>query len=255
MPLLGGSNRPSLHSPRMSSPRFLIERIPASGETVWLPRDEARHALGSRRLGAGDPIELVDGRGGLALARVGSDRDREGNLAVQAGATRSMPRPSPAIHVATAVPKGDRLSSMLDAAGELSVESITPLDCERSVVPADRLGGERAERILVEAMKQSRGLWCTEIRPPSAPAAFAAGAHAAGQRVLLLDASGVSLVRAAQGAPAIALLVGPEGGFTQGEMDALVAAGAAKASLGPGILRIELAVAVACGAIRAAQQV
>jgi 16S rRNA (uracil1498-N3)-methyltransferase len=235
----------------MATPRFLVDRIPALGQTAWLPREEARHAVGSRRLGAGDPIELVDGRGGLALAHVGNDRDRDGNLAAQVREVQYAARPRPAIQVATAVPKGDRLSSLLDAAGELAAESLTPLDCERSVVPADRLGGERPTRILVEAMKQSRGLWCTEIRPPSEPLAFARGAHAAGQRVLLLDPAGLPLIRAVQGAESIALLVGPEGGFSESEIAQVADAGAAKASLGSGILRIELAVAVACGAIRA----
>jgi len=238
----------------MATPRFLVDRIPAGGESAWLPRDEARHALGSRRLGAGDPIELVDGRGGLALAHVGNDRDREGNLAAQVSEVRHAPRPQPAIHVATAVPKGDRLSSLLDAAGELGVESLTPLDCERSVVPADRLGGERPARILVEAMKQSRGLWWTEIRPPSDPWAFTRHAHAAGQRVVLLDPAGLPLLRTVQNAASIALLVGPEGGFSESEVAQITDAGAARAALGPGILRIELAVAVACGAIRAAHE-
>jgi 16S rRNA (uracil1498-N3)-methyltransferase len=238
----------------MAAPRFLIERIPASGETAWLPREEARHALSSRRLGAGDPIELVDGRGGLALACVGNDRDRDGNLAVQVSEVRHAPRPQPSLHVATAVPKGDRLSSLLDAAGELAVESLTPLDCERSVVPADRLGGERPTRILVEAMKQSRGLWCTEIRPPSDPVTFARQAHAAGRRVLLLDPAGPPLVHAVHDAASIALLVGPEGGFSETELAQILFAGATRASLGSGILRIELAVAVACGAIRAAHE-
>ena len=237
----------------MAAPRFLIERIPVAGGTAWLPREEARHALGSRRLGAGDPVELVDGRGGLAHAQVGSSRDHDGNLAVEVSEVRHVPRPRPAIHVATAIPKGDRLSTLLDASGELAVESLTPLRCERSVVPADRLGGERSERILVEAMKQSRGLWCTEIRPPSDPAAFVRHASAAGHRVMLLDPAGAPLAQAAQGAESIALLIGPEGGFSPSELDQ-AGASAERASLGPGILRIELAVAVACGAIRAAQQ-
>lgn len=238
----------------MATPRFLVERIPASGETAWLPREEARHALGSRRLGSGDPIELVDGRGGLALATVGTDRDRDGNLAAKVSEARHAARPQPAIHVATAVPKGDRLSTLLDAVGELAVESLTPLDCERSVVPADRLGGDRPARILIEAMKQSRGLWCTEIRPSSDPVAFAHQASAAGRRVLLLDPEGPPLAGAVRGAASIALVVGPEGGFSEVELARIIDAGGTKASLGPGILRIELAVAVACGAIRAAQE-
>jgi len=238
----------------MAAPRFVVESLPSQGAVAWLDREEARHAVGSRRLGEGDPVELVDGRGGVALATLGRDRDHAGNLAATVAEVRRFPRPVPALHVASAVPKGDRLGTMLDAVGELAVSSFTPLDCDHSVTPAARVAGERAGRILAEAMKQSRGLWCTEIRPPSNPAAFAREAHAAGRRVLLLDPSGPPLTRAVHDAASIALLVGPEGGFSETELAQICDAGAAKASLGPGILRIELAVAVACGAIRAAQE-
>ena len=83
-------------------------------------------------------------------------------------------RASPALHVATAVPKGDRLGTLLDGLGQLAVQSVTPLDCERSVTPADRLSGERPVRILAEAMKQSRGAWLPEVRHPATPEDFAA---------------------------------------------------------------------------------
>jgi 16S rRNA (uracil1498-N3)-methyltransferase len=248
MPLLGGFRIAQLDSVFMARPRFLLERIPAPGGTAWLSRDESRHALGSRRLGPGDPVDLVDGGGSVASARIGSDRDREGNLGAEVIEVRQVPRPHPSIHVATAVPKGDRLSTLLDAAGELAVASLTPLDCERGVVPAERLGGER---ILAEAMKQSRGAWCTTIRAPASPEAFARQARADGCTVLVLDAAGKPLAQMAEKSGAIALLVGPEGGFSDAELARLDEAGAARASLGSGILRIEMAVAAACGTIRA----
>lgn len=235
----------------MAPPRFLLERIPAPGGIAWLPREEARHAVGSRRLGAGDPIELVDGLGGVARARVGSERDRDGNLATEVLEVERRPRPAPAIHVGTAVPKGDRLSTLLDAAGELAVESLVPLECERGVVPADRLGGERSQRILAEAMKQSRGAWSTAIGMPASPEAFVRASLQSGCLVLMLDLAGAPLVEAARGAARIALLVGPEGGFSEAERERVLAAGARTASLGPGVLRVEMAVAAACGAIRA----
>jgi 16S rRNA (uracil1498-N3)-methyltransferase len=235
----------------MAPPRFLLEHIPATGGTAWLGRDEARHALGSRRLGPGDPVDLVDGRGSVAAARIGTDRDRDGNLAAEVIELRQVPRPRPSIHVATAVPKGDRLSTLLDAAGELAAETLVPLDCERSVVPAERLGGERSVRILAEAMKQSRGAWATAIRAPASPEAFARQARVDGCTVLVLDAAGQPLVRMAEGVESIAVLVGPEGGFSEAELARLIDAGAERASLGAGILRIEMAVAAACGAIRA----
>lgn len=235
----------------MATPRFLLDTLPAAGGTAWLDRDEARHALGSRRLGEGDPVDLIDGRGGVAGAVIGRERDHLGNLQVLVREVRSLSRPSPALHLGTAVPKGDRLGTLLDAAGELAVESVTPLDCEHSVTPADRLSGERPMRILAEALKQSRGAWMTEIRPSATPEAFAAAHRAAGRVVAVLDPRGAPLATLAAGQASIALLVGPEGGFSERELRAVQQVGARAASLGPTVLRIELAAAVACGAVRA----
>jgi 16S rRNA (uracil1498-N3)-methyltransferase len=235
----------------MGTPRFLLDSLPPAGGLAWLDRDEARHALGSRRLGEGDAVDLVDGRGGLARAVLGRERDHDGNLSATVQERVQVPRPAPALHLATAVPKGDRLGTLLDAVGELAVESVTPLDCEHSVTPADRLGGERPARILAEALKQSRGAWLTEIRPSSTPTSFAAAHAAAGTLVALLDPRGEPLARIAGGHGAVALLVGPEGGFSERELQALREAGARPASLGPTVLRIELAAAVACGTLRA----
>ena len=236
----------------MAAPRFLIESLPAEGEVAWLDRDEARHAVGSRRLGEGDPVELVDGRGGVATARLGRDRDHAGNLGAVVAEVRRFPRPEPSIHAAAAVPKGDRLGTMLDAVGELAVNSFTPLDCDHSVTPAAKVAGERAGRILAEALKQSRGAWLTELRPERDPAAFVKAAVEAGQRAVVLDPRGRPLAQAVAGADAVALVAGPEGGFSEAELRAMHEAGAVPASLGCTVLRVELAVAVACGVLRAA---
>ena len=238
----------------MSAPRFLLETIPAPGGIAWLDRDEARHAVGSRRLGEGDAVDLVDGAGALAEARLGLERDRDGKLAAHVTSVQRVERPCPALHVATAVPKGDRLGTLLDALGQLAVETVTPLDCERSVTPAERMAGERPQRILCEALKQSRGAWRTELRPACDPATFARQAAAAGQAVFMLDPRGTALVPQAAGVRSIALLVGPEGGFSEGEMRSLAESQARAASLGGTVLRIELAAAAACAAIRAMGQ-
>jgi 16S rRNA (uracil1498-N3)-methyltransferase len=235
----------------MAAPRFLVESLPAEGAVAWLDRDEARHAVGSRRLAEGDPVELVDGRGGVATARLGRDRDHAGNLAAVVAQVQRTPRPSPALHVASAVPKGDRLGTMLDAIGELAVASFTPLDCDHSVTPASRVAGDRAGRILAEAMKQSRGAWLTEVHQAGDPVRFAASAAGQGWRAIILDPRGRPLTEVAAGAAAVALLAGPEGGFSEVELRGMHEAGAVPASLGGTVLRVELAVAVACGTLRA----
>jgi 16S rRNA (uracil1498-N3)-methyltransferase len=235
----------------MAAPRFLLRTLPVAGETAWLDRDEARHAVGSRRLGEGDVVELVDGRGGVATARLGRERDRDGDLGAVVERVERLARPAPALHVGSAVPKGDRLSTLLDAVGELAVHSLTPLACERSVTPPDKLAGDRTTRILTEAMKQSRGAWLTDVHAPMSPLDFARASVQAGHCTLLLDAAGAPLATLAARHASIAFIVGPEGGFSDAEREQLIAAGATPASLGATVLRVELAVAVACGAVRA----
>lgn len=235
----------------MATPRFLLDTLPPAGGVAWLDRDEARHALGSRRLGEGDPVDLVDGRGGVARAVLGRERDPQGNPGALVREVQRVPRPVPALHLGTAVPKGDRLGTLLDAVGELAVQSVTPLDCDHSVTPADRLTGERPARILAEALKQSRGAWLTEVRPASSPAAFVQAHRAAGSLTVVLDPRGQALSKMVPGHASIAFLVGPEGGFSERELRDLHDAGAVPASLGATVLRIELAAAVACGTVRA----
>ena len=128
----------------MAHPRCIVEKLPAVGDIAWLSKDEAKHAMGSRRLEAGDALELVDGRGGVALSMILPTRNAAGETGAQVSACHIQPRQTPDIHVAAAIPKGDRLATMLDMLGQLCVASFTPLDCERGVVPADRFDGARA---------------------------------------------------------------------------------------------------------------
>ena len=58
----------------MSTPWFHVTSLPAAGDSIVLDRDEAKHALGVRRLGAGDGVTVFDGRGGIAEATITGER-------------------------------------------------------------------------------------------------------------------------------------------------------------------------------------
>jgi len=234
---------------------FLVRPIPVVGAAALLSRDEARHATAARRLRPGDMVTLFDGRGARALARLGAKRATDGSLAVEVVQRVDVPRPVPAIVLGTAIPKGDRWSTLLDMAAQLGASRIVPLECERSVVRSASIKRDRAERILLEACKQSRRPWCPELAGAMTP------------EVLVRATAGISLIAqpggrtlsqlmampvAAGGAAEIALLIGPEGGFSDREVSACVAAGAHALALGEGILRVETACAAALAIIGAA---
>ena len=232
----------------MSTPWFHVPRLPSVGETLALDRDEAKHAVGVRRLGAGDGVTVFDGSGGIAQAAITGDRDRDGNPLVRVTASGRQERTGRDVVVGVAPPKGDRLSTLLDMLGQLGVTAIVPLDTRHGVVDADGINRTRAARILLEACKQSRSAWIPELRPATSPEAFARDAAADGRTVLLAHPGGEPMPAARPARAAIA--VGPEGGFAQQEVDAACAAGARPVDLGPTILRVETAAVAMAAALR-----
>ncbi len=234
----------------MAHPRCIVEKLPAVGDIAWLSKDEAKHAMGSRRLEAGDALELVDGRGAVALSNILPTRNAAGETGAQVCAHHTQPRLTPDIHIAAAIPKGDRLGTMLDMLGQLAVASFTPLDCERSVMAADRFDGARAHRIFVEAMKQSRGAWTTQVASACTPKSCAQHCHAHNIPAFIAHPGGRSLANAPFDQVCCMILIGPEGGFTDAEIAHMQEARAIQISLGATTLRIEAAAAMAAAFVR-----
>ncbi|MEE3329089.1 MAG: RsmE family RNA methyltransferase [Myxococcota bacterium] len=227
----------------MKLPWFYAETIGAPGAHVELGPEEARHASKATRLRPGDGAVISDGQG--QTARVQIQESTKGRVSGLIEEIEIWPRSRPALHLASALPKGDRLSTLLSMATQIGIHSFTPLQCERSVVPAPEHTPDRWERIVREAAKQSQQPWLPELREGQ-PLAFYAEAWAESARLLQLDPHGESLDPAAlasapAGPEAIALLVGPEGGFTEGESRELQSRGATTWALSTGVLRIETA--------------
>lgn len=234
------------------SPWFYLDAIPPVGETATLSGDEARHVLGSRRLSAGDSIVVFDGRGTIARTTMIEAPSRR-TVTVRVDEVSHEPQPSPPIHLATALPKGDRLSMMVNMAAQLGAASILPMTCARSVVRVRPNLWPRLERITLEACKQSRQPWRPTIAPETTPAELSGVcdgpilvAHPGGRplRDAVLDSAVTT-----SGTESVTLVIGPEGGFTDDEVATLTDAGALTVDLGPSVLRLETAaVAVLAGA-------
>jgi 16S rRNA (uracil1498-N3)-methyltransferase len=230
----------------MASPWFFVEVLPGAGSAVALDPREAKHALGARRLGAGDEVVLFDGRGGLAKAAIEAGRSRAG-LAARVLELSHAAAPARAIHLAAALPKGDRSAVMLSMATQLGMKTFTPLRCARSEVEPGPGSAERWQRIMIEACKQSRRPFLPRLHRAEEPLHVLQRSDTV---ALFAHPGGASIVEALaeREAPDVTLLVGPEGGFTQEEVRSLTDAVAVQVDLGPGILRIETAAALMVGA-------
>lgn len=248
--------RPSLHDGRrlpimrgMSVPRFFVDSLSAG--CVLLPEREARHALMSRRLKAGQEVTLFDGAGTDAPGRIVS-ADRNG-VRIEVAAVAPRARPRPELTLATALPKGARQDVLIEKCTELGVAAIQPLLTERSVASATTHRLQKWRQTAIEAAKQSNQCWLPELRAPRPLAAVLADLSLFD--LMLLAAScetpDTTLTREIdlQAANRIIGFVGPEGGWAKQEFEAILGAGARPVTLGPNVLRIETAAIALCAAV------
>jgi 16S rRNA (uracil1498-N3)-methyltransferase len=235
--------------------RILVDGLSAgAGGTVAVDGEEARHALRVKRVRMGEKVELMDGRGGVALGVVveadEGGKKRDGSLVVRVESVRHVDPERPRVEVWTAAAKGGRVDDLVDQLSQAGATKWRPLEAARSVSEPREAKMERLERIACEASKQCGRAWVMEIGPMAGMEEAVRGGE--GVRVVVCDAAGEPWrAEMGSGAEVIRLLVGPEGGWTAEELGAARAAGAVTARFGPHVMRIETAGVVACGVVRA----
>jgi 16S rRNA (uracil1498-N3)-methyltransferase len=217
---------------------------------VTLRGREGKHASTVRRLAPGERADITDGAGTVAECVVAAARPGELDLTVLT--RRTVARPQPQVAVLQAIPKGDRGELAVELLTEVGADIIVPWAAERSVAVwrGDRAAKSRARwcSAAEEAAKQSRRAWFPEVTEQADLAA--AKRRVAGASVaIMLDPDAAEPVTAVElpAAGEIVLVVGPEGGISPAEADALQKAGAVPARLGPTVLRASTAGVVAAG--------
>lgn len=235
--------------------RLLVEAGSLCAGAREVAGDDHHYLFRVRRLAAGDRLVLFDGEGLEADAEVTSAGPRSGGLAV--GAPRRVDVAAPRLTVLLSIIKGERMDWCVAKLVELGIGRIVPLAAERSVVRLDgERAGRRVERYRAQvraAAQQSRCGLLPRVDPVSGLAEALALVAGAALKLLLWEDPRAIPLRSAlpAAAPAsVAVLVGPEGGFTGDEVEQAVAAGFVPVSLGRRILRAETA-AVASAAILA----
>jgi 16S rRNA (uracil1498-N3)-methyltransferase len=234
--------------------RAFVDAPLAAGANITLPAAPAAHLTRVLRLRAGDRVVLFNGRGGEYDAQLSA----VGRTGVQAriDAHHAVERESALqVTLLQAIARGERMDLVVQKATELGVAAIVPLICERSVVQLDASGGERRSAhwraVAVAACEQCGRNRLPHIAPVSLFEA-ACGAAADATRVLLDPAASVPLVNAAAAAGrALTLLIGPEGGLSEGECRLAERSGFVACRLGPRTLRTETAALAALAAVQA----
>jgi 16S rRNA (uracil1498-N3)-methyltransferase len=229
----------------MVEPLFHQDNLVAEvGSLVDLDGPEGKHAVQVRRMRQGEAIQLSDGKG---LRVRGTVAELSGStLKLQVVEVIREELPARQITLVQALAKGDRDELAIQAATELGATGIIPWQASRSISRWDGLkiskGQARWQQIVSEAAKQSLRVYTPEVKN-LVDTKELADLVSSYDLVLVLDTSATQGV-AEVGIPSsgsFALIVGPEGGIDQSELDALQAAGAKLVSLGANVLRTSTA--------------
>ena len=214
-----------------------------SGQLLELSPEAGQHVAVVLRMQPGDPLTLFNGENSEFEAII--DKVKKKQVLVSLGAEKKISRESPlSIHLAQAISKGERMEWVMQKATELGVTSITPLITDRSVVKLDK---ERMAKkvhqwqsIVIAACEQSGRNRVPTVHYPIDLERFVQSVQA--DLKLIVHPAGnktwrdYPLVQSE-----MAMLIGPEGGFSEEEVHFACEQGFLPLSLGPRILRTETA--------------
>ncbi|XP_042010256.1 ribosomal RNA small subunit methyltransferase E-like [Salvia splendens] len=236
-------------------PRFFSETLPTTkGGVVRVKGDEFWHMNKVLRLGIDDRVELFNGKGGLVEGRIESiDRSGVDFEAVENPKLVSPPTTQWHVFAAFSTLKGGRADWLVEKCTELGASSVTPLLTVRSQSISENRA-DRLQRVVLAAAKHviyydaAFFLHCQRLhemilKPPIA----------VGELLPVVANSRLAFLAAAEATPVFnalsslnkepngIIIIGPEGDFTEEEMNSLREAGAIAVGLGPHRLRVETA--------------
>jgi 16S rRNA (uracil1498-N3)-methyltransferase len=246
----------------LSAPVFLTDAGAlaglSTGSVYVLAGAEGRHAGVVQRRARGERVDVVDGAGVRVECTVGSVGADGVMLDVLARIDEATP--DVRLVLVQALAKGDRDELAIEAATEVGVDAVVPWQAERSVVVwrGDRAAKSRSRWLgtVRAAAKQSRRAWTPQVEQPLDGRGLVdrvqACVGAGGTALVLhegatapLDRVDLSVLGPGVRRREVLVVVGPEGGISARELDALIGAGAVAVRLGPHVLRTSTAGPVA----------
>ena len=216
----------------MSLPYFITDD-PLSGR---LSGPEGRHAVTVKRIQPGEHVMLIDGSGTTAHVLVTAVEGKDG-LVGEVVDKQEVPIPAPRVTVVQAIPKSERAELAVDLATQGGADAIVPWISHRTIArwqgPKVAKNVEKWQATAREAAKQSRRAWIPQVHDPVTTNQLAEMLRGKVAYVLHEDAT-VSIKDVDLSADEIFLIIGPEGGIGEDELELL---GAQAITLGPEVLR------------------
>ena len=225
-------------------PSFFHHGLELNSSHLSLNPEESQHAIRARRLRVGDKVSVINGRGLIASCTLESIDRSVASLVVNSSELKDAPRQK--LSIASALPKGDRMRTMIDMLAQLGASRFVPLRCAHSVQKcrASMLG--KLQRYALEASKQSNNPWLMHIDAEQNIRELIGSAVSQESVLAYADNNGCPLLDHSLSTHDLCVAIGPEGGFSPTELTAFEECEVPAIKLGSTILRTETAaVAVA----------
>ncbi len=220
---------------------FYLSDLDERAAVHQLPEEEAKHIIRVLRMRAGDEVGLVNGNGLLIRGKISTIENKR--CSVETVEVIREDRTEKPVHIAVAPTKNaDRMEWLVEKMTEIGVTKISFVHCSNS--ERKHFRQDRVEKIMVAACKQSKRLYFPELESLVSFEEFirrypaGAIAHCYDER----DRNDIGMTEA-NGKP---VLIGPEGDFTEAEVQMALDSGYMPISLGKNRLRTETAALYAC---------
>jgi 16S rRNA (uracil1498-N3)-methyltransferase len=232
---------------------FFVDDLPRNvGSSYEFDSDDAQHAIRVLRMSAGEVFMLSDGRGKWSKVKIFAVKKK--SLEVEVVETGIQDPLEISFTVVQALPKGDRIKECIEMLTEGGVDTIIPWSAQRSIGKADK-GIEKLQVTAREASKQSRRFFIPQVTAVANTSKIVdlISGH---DLVLVFHESATNKVseivtRKYFESKSVMIIIGPEGGITNEELELFKSAGAKVALMGRPILRSAHAGLAAMSAVNA----
>jgi 16S rRNA (uracil1498-N3)-methyltransferase len=217
-----------------------------SGNTAVFNAEESLHGIKVLRLRNGEPLSFTDGQGNMYESEITSDDFRKMEVRIISVVPLYGKR-GYTLHLAVSPLKNhDRFEWLIEKAVEMGVDEITPVICDRTEKPTIRK--DRVQKVIISAMKQSVKAYLPHLNDAVSFSEFISGQMKGNKLIAHCNANiaRVPLTECIQHGKDVEILIGPEGDFSEEEVELAINKGFSSVHMGNSRLRTETAGIVAC---------
>lgn len=230
----------------LQEPLFFQETLPEIPGEIELHQDTAKHVVQVLRMQRGDKLALTNGKGRRADAIITQVHKRHCSVNIEQ--VSDYPRVEPALHLAVAFTKNtNRNEWLLEKITELGVATIIPVSSTRS--EREKFRYDRFQNILIAAMLQSQQYYLPHLRELTPLADVMSEYSGLPQKLVahcMAEKERTGILQAIKKSKETLLLIGPEGDFSEEEVNDLTSEGYEGIAMGINRLRTETAAVNAC---------